>query len=135
MEAQQYFEKRKIPDTLVTAVIEARKASEAQKKFQTELNTYIDKCQREKLRPKAQWIKLLQWFSEGREIDDILEALQVHPRSINFLEIFESLKAHGFPDWFLNKLISEISSDSLDDKAKANVKLQLHLNLPQGKNR
>ncbi len=132
MKPEEYLEKKIIPTDLKHAVIKAREASEAQKNFQAELKAYLEKCQRNQLRPKAQWLNLLQWLSEGRDMIDILEALQISPTSESFLEILESLKAHGFPDCFLNGLISEIPADDLDDARKENLRMQIPIELRRG---
>jgi len=130
---KDFLEKRKLPEQLVVAIINARKASEAQKEFQKEFDGYLDKCKRGRLTPKTQWLKMLQWLAQGKDMASILDALQIHPREERFLKFLESLKAHGFPDYFLNKLISEIPSDSLSNEAKDNLRKWLRLNLPRRK--
>ena len=121
MKPEEYFEKRIIPEglRLMYAVIQAREASKkAQKNFDEELARYLEKCQKEKSQPKAQWLDLLKWLSHGKKMMDILEALQISPTSVAFLELLEFLKAHGFPDKFIDGLISEIPPDILDNRTK-----------------
>lgn len=125
----EYLAKKIISPFLKQAIIKAREASKAQKDFQTELKKYIGTCEKHKLTPKLQWLNLLQWLAEGRDMMDILEELQIFPTSISFLEILESLQAHQFPDDFLNSLISEIPIEYLDDKRKEKLRQRLQLKL------
>jgi len=129
LKPEEYLEKKIIPVALMQAVLKAREASKAQKDFHKELALYLKKCQRHELKPRIQWLDLLRWLSEGRETMDILEALQISPTSIHFLEILESLKAHGFPDEFLNGLILEIPSAFLDSKAKETLRVRIPLDI------
>jgi len=59
----------------------------------------------------------------------ILAVLQVHPNTEEFLRILESLKAHGFPEDFVNELISEIPSQFLSGPAKDNLRSHLQLSV------
>jgi len=124
---KSFLEERRIPRNLVKAVVRARETSEVQKKFHEEMDRYIDKCKRGELKPKVQWLNLLRYLAEGREIMSILDALQVHPNSEDFLKILEALKAHGFPEYFVNDLISEIPLEFLTAPAKDKLRSLLHL--------
>lgn len=124
------FEKRRISEGLMYAVVQAREASKkAQKNFDEELARYLEKCQRDNLQPKAQWLDLLKWLSDGKKMMDILEALQISPTSVNFLELLESLKAHCFPDMFIDGLISEIPQDYLDNRTKDILRQRIPLHI------
>ena len=113
---EEGFFGKKMPRKLVEATMEARKAN---KKFSEELRKWHEKCQREKEAPiRERWLEWLRGLARGIKVDLILDDLQIHPRDTYFLATLESMKAHGFPDEFLNELITEIDSGLLPDKSK-----------------
>jgi len=127
LSSKSSLKERKIPDNLIKAIIGARNASAAKKKFHKEMDLYIKKCKSTGLKPKPQWLDLLSYLAEGRNIMSVLAALQVHPNTEEFLRILESLKAHGFSEGFVNGLISEVPSQFLNDSAKDNLRSQVRL--------
>lgn len=121
---KEFLRKRKLPKALVNAIVEARKAN---KIFQAELRKYYEKCEKEKLTPVVWWIDILEVIAKGVDMDLALDELQIPPKSRFFLATLESLKAHGFPDEFLDTLITEIDSKYLDDEAKQFLREEIPL--------
>jgi len=123
---EEGFFGKKMPRRLVEAVMKAR---EANRKFQEELENWHEKCQREREPPiREEWIEFLSGLARGVKMDLILDNLQVDPRDTYFLATLESMKAHGFPDEFLNGLIEKID---LPEKSKQYLREHLPLQIEQ----
>jgi hypothetical protein len=122
---EKYSEKRKIPRNLVKAMVRARETSEVQERFQQEMKMYTERCRARGLKPTTKWLELLSCLADGQGIMTILDALQMVPDSEDFLKFLEALKAHGFPEYFIDDLISEIPSDSLSAPRKDKLRSEL----------
>lgn len=118
---------KKIPRNLVKATIMARETSAIQKSFQKEMENYLKVCQERKLKPKPKWLEFLQYLAEGKDIMSILDALQISAHSVAFLELLEALKAHSFPDFFIDGLIREVPYDVLGESRKDRLRDELEI--------
>lgn len=115
-----------MPQRLVDAIVKAR---DANRTFNNELEKWLEKIKNTPLEPKNQWMIIIEGLSEGHDINLILEEAQIHPKTTDFRDILESLKAHGFSDDFLNALITEINPEHLNDTLKQILKKQLELEI------
>ena len=118
---------KKIPRNLVKATIMARETSAIQKSFQKEMVNYLEVCKQRNLKPNPQWLESLQYLAEGKDIMSILDALQISADSVEFLEFLEALKAHGFPEFFIDGLIREVPSNILSEPRKDRFRHELQI--------
>jgi hypothetical protein len=118
---------KKIPRNLVKATIMARETSAIQISFQKEMENYLKVCQKRNLKPKHKWLEFLQYLAEGKDIMSTLDALQIPADSVAFLELLEALKAHGFPEFFIDGLIREVPLDILSGPRKDRFRHELQI--------
>ena len=118
---------KKIPRNLIKATIMARETSAVQITFQKEMESYLKVCKARNLEPKTQWLEFLQYLAEGKDIMSILDALQIPADSTEFLELLEALKAHGFPEFFIDGLIREVPYDVLGEPRKDKLRAKLQI--------